>query len=66
MFKNRLSDELKPRHELVRLSKQIPWETIETEFAEIYVDNGLGGTTTKASAVDGGTYAFAKHAWLVR
>jgi transposase, IS5 family len=47
LFKNRLSDELNPKHELRQLSLLIPWESMEEEFAVMHVDKGLGGQPPK-------------------
>ena len=47
LFKNRLSEELNPKHELRQLSTLIPWENLEEEFSEIYADNGVGGQPPK-------------------
>lgn len=47
IFKNRLSEELNPRHELVKLGHRIPWDVIEKELGEVHVDNGLGGQPPK-------------------
>jgi IS5 family transposase len=47
LFKNRLSDELNPKHELRQLSLLIPWESLEEEFAVMYIDKGLGGQPPK-------------------
>ena len=35
LFRNRLSNQLNPKHELLQLSKMIPWHTMEEEFAQI-------------------------------
>ena len=47
LFKNRLSDELNPKQELCQLSRLIPWDSLEEEFAEMYIDKGLGGQPPK-------------------
>jgi IS5 family transposase len=47
LFKNRLSDELNPKNELLQLSSLIPWESLEEEFATMYIDKGLGGQPPK-------------------
>lgn len=47
LFKNRLSEELNPKHELRQLSSLIPWDALEEEFAHMYVDRGLGGQAPK-------------------
>ena len=36
LFRNRLSNQLNPKHELLQLSKMIPWHTMEEEFAKIF------------------------------
>jgi len=36
LFRNRLSNQLNPRHELLQLSKMIPWDSMEEEFAKIF------------------------------
>ena len=47
LFKNRLSDELNPKHELRQLSLLIPWEMLEEEFSQMYIDKGVGGQPPK-------------------
>jgi IS5 family transposase len=47
IFKNLLSNQLNPRHELFILAKKIAWERLEEEFSGIYVDSGKGGQPPK-------------------
>ena len=41
LFQSRLSHLLNPEHELLKLSKAIPWDLLEAEFASLY-SNGPG------------------------
>jgi transposase, IS5 family len=36
MFKSRLSEQLNPKHELLRLAKAIEWEQLEIEFSPLF------------------------------
>lgn len=36
LFKSRLSEQLNPEHELLRLAKAIPWEQLELEFSPLF------------------------------
>jgi transposase, IS5 family len=36
LFKSRLSEQLKPNHELLKLAKKIPWEQLEAEFKPLF------------------------------
>jgi IS5 family transposase len=47
LFKNRLSNQLNPKHELFILADKIAWETLEQEFSTLYPDNGKGGQPPK-------------------
>ena len=38
LFKNRLSDELNPEHELIRLGKVIPWDQIQTDVEPLFTE----------------------------
>ncbi len=38
LFRSRLSEQLNPAHELLKLAKAIPWEQLEQEFAPLYSD----------------------------
>jgi IS5 family transposase len=35
LFKNRLSNQLNPRHELFILASKLPWALLEEEFADL-------------------------------
>ena len=37
-FKNRLSEELNPEHELIRLGKVIPWDQIQTDIEPLFTE----------------------------
>ena len=41
LFQSRLSNLLNPKHELLKLSKAVPWDQLETEFSALY-SNGPG------------------------
>jgi transposase, IS5 family len=43
LFKNRLSNQLNPRHELVQLSKLIPWDKLDIEFSGSFAEKTVGG-----------------------
>ena len=47
LYRNRLTNQLDPRHEMIVLSNFIPWEELEREFAGMHIDNMLGGQTPK-------------------
>ena len=47
LFKNRLSNQLNPRHEMFILSQIIPWEELEKEFGDMHLDSGNGGQPPK-------------------
>ena len=36
IFKGRLSNELNPKQEMMILSRLIPWDSLEVEFADLY------------------------------
>lgn len=38
LFKNRLSDELNPDHELIRLGKVIPWDQIQADVEPLFTE----------------------------
>ena len=38
LFKNRLSDELNPEHELIRLGKAIPWDQIQRDVEPLFTE----------------------------
>lgn len=40
MFKQRLTDQLNPKHPLYRLAERIPWEVFENEFESLYSHTG--------------------------
>jgi IS5 family transposase len=42
LFRNRLSNQLNPRHEMFVLSGQLPWATLEKEFADLHVNDACG------------------------
>jgi len=43
LFKNRLSNQLNPKHELLQLSKMIPWDSLCEEFEQIFDDKQVVG-----------------------
>ena len=48
IFKSRLSNELNPKHEMMILSRLIPWDSLESEFSDLYQSNGsVGGQPPK-------------------
>lgn len=47
LFKNRLSNQLNPKHEMFILSSMIPWERLEEEFSDMHVDGVNGGQPPK-------------------
>ena len=48
IFRGRLSNELNPKHEMMILSRLIPWDSLEVEFADLYQLNGnVGGQPPK-------------------
>lgn len=38
LFKNRLSEELNPEHELIRLGKVIPWDQIQADIEPLFTE----------------------------
>ena len=36
IFRGRLSNELNPKHEMMILSRLIPWDSLESEFSDLY------------------------------
>jgi len=40
LYKQRLVDQLNPKHPLFRLTKKIPWDFFDQEFASLYSDKG--------------------------
>ncbi len=36
IFRGRLSNELNPKHEMIILSRLIPWDSLESEFSDLY------------------------------
>ena len=42
IFRGRLSNELNPKHEMMILSRLIPWDSLEVEFADLYQSNSGG------------------------
>jgi len=36
IFRGRLSNELNPKHEMMMLSRLIPWDSLEVELADLY------------------------------
>jgi len=38
LFKNRLSDELNPEHELIQLGKAIPWDQIQSDVEPLFTE----------------------------
>ena len=48
IFRGRLSNELNPKHEMMILSRLIPWDSLESEFSDLYQSNGsVGGQPPK-------------------
>ena len=47
LFKNRLSNQLNPKHELLMLSRMIPWEELESEFGDWSEGNSRYGRPAK-------------------
>jgi IS5 family transposase len=48
IFRGRLSNELNPKHEMMVLSRLIPWDSLESEFSDLYQSNGsVGGQPPK-------------------
>lgn len=48
IFRGRLSNELNPKHEMMILSRLIPWDGLESEFSDLYQSNGsVGGQPPK-------------------
>ena len=48
IFRGRLSNELNPKHEMMILSRLIPWDSLEVEFADLYQSNvNVGGQPPK-------------------
>ena len=43
IFKGRLSNELNPKHEMMILARLIPWDSLESEFSDLYQSNGNAG-----------------------
>jgi len=38
LFTSRLSEQLNPKHELLKLAKAIPWDQLEAEFSPLFSD----------------------------
>ena len=48
IFKSRLSNELNPKHEMMILSRLIPWDSLEFEFVDLYQSvRNFGGQPPK-------------------
>ncbi len=48
IFRGRLSNELNPKHEMMILSRLIPWDSLESEFSDLYPsDRNVGGQPPK-------------------
>jgi IS5 family transposase len=48
IFRGRLSNELNPKHEMMVLSRLIPWDSLEVEFADLYQSvRNVGGQPPK-------------------
>lgn len=47
IFRNRLSNQLKPNHELMILSNSIKWDEIESEFSDMHTNSWKGGQPPK-------------------
>lgn len=48
LFETRLTDLLNPKHQLLKLSKLIDWDSLEKQCSAIFIDNGLGGQPPKS------------------
>ncbi|KKL69108.1 hypothetical protein LCGC14_2118250 [marine sediment metagenome] len=48
LFETRLTDLLNPKHQLLKLSKLIDWDSLEKQCSAIFIDNGLGGHPPKS------------------
>ncbi len=48
LFQPRLSGQLNQKNELMILSRMIPWDSLESEFSDLYQSNGsVGGQPPK-------------------
>ena len=47
LFRDRLSNQINLRHELIQLSELINWEELEEKFGAIYKDSEKGGQPPK-------------------
>jgi IS5 family transposase len=47
LFKNRLSNQLNPKHELFILADKISWYELEEDFSDLYANNDKGGQPPK-------------------
>ena len=48
IFRGRLSNELNPKHEMMILSRLIPWDSLESEFSDLYQSSSnVGGQPPK-------------------
>jgi transposase, IS5 family len=47
LFRNRLSNQLKMKHELIVLSQKIDWKSLEAELGNLYEDSSRGGQPPK-------------------
>ncbi len=47
LFETRLTDLLNPKHQVLKLSKLIDWDSLEKQCSAIFIDNGLGGHPSK-------------------
>lgn len=47
LFKNRLSNQLNPNHELIVLSKMLPWDELEAEFEDLFDKKCIAGRPAK-------------------
>ena len=48
IFRGRLSNELNPKHEMMILSKMIHWDSLESEFSDLYQsERNVGGQPPK-------------------
>jgi hypothetical protein len=36
IFRGRLTNELNPKHEMMILARMIPWDSLESEFSDLY------------------------------
>jgi len=52
LFQPRLSGQLNQKNELMILSRMIPWDSLESEFSDLYQSNGSVGGQPPANPPD--------------